>query len=193
MAPQHLRPVAEASVTRRHRAHWLVNLLLLPLAVVVLLVEDVVWAGAMAVLRAANAWTPVRRLRAWLATLSGYAALPLFMVPEVLGKVGEIWAVALLVQGHVVSSVAVYVLVRLVATLVAVFIYQACEPALLRIGWFARMVGWVHLVRQWAVGLIRPALARIRLAARIGRGRWLAQIATRRRLLRMWIRRHANR
>ena len=181
-------------MTKRHRAHRLADIVLLPLAIFVLLLEDVVWAGAMAVLRAVNAWTPVRRLRAWLATLSGYAALPLFMVPEILGKVGEIWAVALLVRGHVVSSVAVYVLVRLVATLVAVFIYQACEPALLRIGWFARMVGWVHMARAWAVGLIRPALARIRLVrmrlmGRIGRGQWLAQIGARRRLLRTWIRR----
>jgi hypothetical protein len=180
-------------VTKRHRTHWLLNLVLLPVAVLVLLLEDVVWAGAMAVLRAAIAWAPVRRTRAWLATLSGYAALPLFMVPEILGRVGEIWAVALLVEGHLASGVMVYALVRLVATLVAVFIYQACEAALLRIGWFARAVGWLHVARAWAVGLIRPALARVRLAARLGRGRWLAQVAARRRLLRIWVRRRANR
>ena len=185
-------------MTERRRTQWLLNLVLLPVAVIVVLLEDVVWAGAMAMLRAANAWAPVRRLRTWLATLSGYAALPLFMVPEVFGRVGELWAVALLVQGHVTSGVTVYVLVRLVATLVAVFIYQACEAALLRIGWFARMVGWVHVARAWAVGLIRPALVRVqlvrmRLLGQAGRGRLLAHITARRHLLRSWIRRHANR
>jgi hypothetical protein len=92
----------------------------------------------------------------------------------------------------VVSGVAVYALVRLVATLVAVFIYQACERALMGIAWFARAVGWVRLARAWAVELIRPPLARARLALRIGRGRWSARLAATRRLLRQWVRRRAG-
>jgi hypothetical protein len=174
---------------RRRRTHWLLNLVLLPVAILVVLVEDVVWAGARAALRAADGLAPVRRARAWLTTLSGYAALPLFLVPELLGRVGEIWAVALLVEGHVVSGVTVYALVRLVATLVAVFIYQTCERALLQIGWFAHAVGWVRSARNWAVGIIRPAMARARLALRIGRSRSSTRLAAMHRVLQQRLRR----
>ncbi|HEY0421383.1 MAG TPA: hypothetical protein VGC80_17845 [Acetobacteraceae bacterium] len=145
----------------KHLLGRLLDMLLLPVALLVVLLEDVVWAGLRALLRRVTAWPPLAALQAWLGTLSGYAALPLFLVPEIFGRVGEIWAVALLVGGHVKSAVLVYGLVRLVATLLAVFIYHACEPALLRIHWFAVAVGWVRWVRDWAMALLAPLRARI--------------------------------
>lgn len=156
----------------------LTNLLLLPLALLMVVLEDVVWAGALAVLRALRRAPPVRALDAKLRTLSGYAALPLFLVPEAVGLAGKLWAIALLAHGHPLAALEAYVAIRLVSTLIAVFIYQACEPALLRIAWFARAVGWVHAARDWAMALLRPALAWGRALLNRGRGRlalrWLA-------------------
>ncbi len=156
----------------------LLNLLLLPFALLMVVLEDVVWAGAVAVLRAVRLAAPVRALEAWLGTLSGYAALPLFLIPELVGVAGKLWAIALLAGGHPLAALEAYVLIRLVCTLIAVFIYQACSPALLRLGWFARAVGWVHVARDWAMALLRPALAWGRTLIRRGRGRlalrWLA-------------------
>ena len=168
-----------------HPSRRLINLLLLPLALLLVVLEDVIWAGALAVLRGLRRASPVRALEAWLRTLSGYAALPMFLVPEILGKVGELWAFALLASGHPVAGVETYVLIRLVGTLIAVFIYQACEPALLQIAWFARAVGWVHAVRDWAVSLVRPALARMRALLRLGRGRLTLRLLALRRRLRI--------
>ena len=39
----------------------------------------------------------------------------------------------------------------------AVFVYQSCEVALLRIGWFATLVSWTRAVRDWSLAMIRPA------------------------------------
>ena len=156
----------------------LMNLLLLPLALLMVVLEDVVWAGALFLLRAVRAARPVRAVETWLGTLSGYAALPLFLVPEAVGFAGKIWAIGLVASGHPVAGLEAYVVIRLGSTLLAVFVYQACAPALLRIGWFAWLVGWVHAARDWAVGLVRPALAVVRALLRLGRGRlalrWLA-------------------
>ena len=156
----------------------LMNLVLLPLALLVVVLEDVVWAGAVAVLRALRRAPPVLAMEARLRRLSGYAALPLFLVPEAVGFAGKLWAIALLAHGHPLAALEAYVLIRLASTLVAVFIYQACEHALLRIGWFARAVAWVRAARGWAMSLLRPALAWARALLHRGRGRlalrWLA-------------------
>lgn len=144
------------------RRRALLDAILLPPALVVVVLEDVVWAGLRAVLRQISDLPPLRRLEARLGQLSGWAALPLFLVPEVVGRVGEIWAVALLVGGHVPSGIVVYLLVRLVSTLIAVFVYHACEAALLQLRWFAAIVAWLVRVRDWAKTLTADLRARIR-------------------------------
>ena len=139
-----------------HRFRRLLDVALLPAALVVVVFEDVVWAGAKAVLRGLSAFPPIRRLDAWLRMLPGWAALPLFLIPELLGRVGEIWALVLLADGHVVAAAAVYLWVRLLATLIAVFVYHACEAALMRFAWFAWIVRLVLGIRDWALALIAP-------------------------------------
>jgi hypothetical protein len=152
------------------------DLVLLPIALVVVVLEDVVWAGLRALLDAVAHLGPVRRLEARIAALPGWAALPLFLVPEGVGKLGEIWALALLVRGHAGAAVAVYAGVRLVATLMAVFVYRACEPTLRGYRWFAALMDALERVRLWAgrlTGELRLVLrgltgrARSRLALRL--------------------------
>jgi hypothetical protein len=150
------------------RASWrrhLLNALLLPAALVAVLLEDVIWAGARAVLRWVARLRAVRHLQARMARLPGWAALPLFVIPEGVAKVGEAWAVTLLVRRHVVSAVVVYALVRLASTLLAVFVYMACEPALLRMPWFAASVRWVLAVRDWSLAQLAPLRMRLHAAA----------------------------
>jgi hypothetical protein len=97
--------------------------------------------------------------RRTLARLSGWAALPMFLVPEAVARVGELWTAVLVFNGHIISAVVVYLLVRVLATLVAVFIWQSCAAALMRLRWFARMVGWIALARRWALGHTEPVRA----------------------------------
>ncbi len=148
----------------RQRRRWrgvLRDALLLPVALLLVLLEDVVWRGAHALVRQLAGLAAVAVLRRRLARLPGWAALPLFLVPEVAGRGGELWAAWLLYRGHPKSSVLVFVVVRLVATLIVVFIWQSCEPALMRLAWFALASVWVRTVRNWA--LARTAGLRRRL------------------------------
>jgi hypothetical protein len=164
---------------RRH----LLNALLLPAALVVVLLEDVVWAGARAILRWFARLRAARRLQALMGHLPGWAALPLFAVAEGIAKAGEVWAVALLIRGHAVSAVLVYALVRLVSTLLAVFVYMACEAALMRIAWFAALVRWVVAVRDWSLAKSRPLRARLHAAAQSAPGAAMRRFLSMRRWL----------
>lgn len=156
---------------------------LLPVALVVILVEDVVWQGSLALLSRVSRLPFMQATRRALSRLSGWAALPLFLIPEAAGKVGELWAALLLVHGHVVSAVMAYALVRLVATLIAVFIWQACSVALLRLAWFARIIGWIEMARDWALARIAPLRAVVRRLTSRGGGRIWRRVA----ILRHWI------
>ena len=100
-----------------------------------------------------------------------------------LGRVGEFWAVGLLVRGHAASAAITYVWVRLLATLAAVFVYHACEAALLRYAWFVAVLGWVRRVRDWALAMIAPWRAWLRAAAAHGRSRVTRRFAAMRRAL----------
>ena len=157
------------------RASWgrhLLNALLLPAALVVVVIEDVIWAGAKAVLRRVALLRVVQRLQTEMGRLPGWAALPLFAIPEGIAKVGEVWAVTLLVRGFAASFIVVYALLRLLSTLVAVFVYVACEVALLRIAWFAALVRWVLAVRSWSLARLQPL--RALLCAAVGHTRGAA-------------------
>jgi hypothetical protein len=151
-----------------------VDLALLPIALVVVVLEDVVWAGLRALLGTVAHLGPLRRLEAQIAALPGWAALPLFLIPEGVGKLGEFWALALLVHGQAWAAGAVYVGVRLVATLMAVFVYRACERTLLGYRWFAALMGVVEHVRHWA-GRVTGEL-RLILRGMAGRARTRAAL-----------------
>jgi hypothetical protein len=86
----------------------------------------------------------------------------MFAIPEGIAKAGEVSALTLLARGHVVSFIIAYGLLRLLSTLVAVFVYMACEAALLRIAWFAALVGWVRAVRDWSLARLQPLPAQLR-------------------------------
>lgn len=163
------------------RRRALLDAILLPTALVVVVLEDVVWAGLKLVLRQLAALPALKRLEARLGRLSGWAALPVFLVPELIGRIGEFWAVALLVGGHVAAAVWVYAGVRLVSTLIAVFVYHACEAALLRLRWFAAMVGWLARVRDWAKAQTADLRARLKVRLRGARSRAAIRFAALRR------------
>jgi len=143
---------AEAARWRRHLRHAL----LLPVALLFVLLEGLVWRSSNALLRGLDGLPALSGTRWALSRLPGWAALPMFLVPEAVARVGEVWTALLLLHGHIVSAALVYVLVRVVAALVAVFIWRACADALMRLAWFAVMVGWLTAARRWALGHTAP-------------------------------------
>jgi hypothetical protein len=127
----------------------------MPLAVVVVLGEYVLWRGARAVLRRIAQATWIERLRRSLARLPPVAAVALFLVPDTLSHLGFFVSAWLAWIGQDRLGVACYVVTKAVATLIAVWIYQACEPALLRVRWFAAAHGWLTALRLRATERLR--------------------------------------
>ncbi len=137
----------------RTRPRWLartfsrgLDLALFLPALVYVLSEHVLWAGARTLLHGLGRLAAVRAAQAWLGLLPPFAALPVFLVPELFSHASELWAAVLLARGHLLAASLAAILGKGVATVILVWIYQACEPALLRILWFARthdaVLGW---------------------------------------------------
>lgn len=140
------------------------DIVLLPPALVYVLVEHVFWAGAKRLLRQAARLGFISALQRKLARLPPAAVLPLFLVPEIFSHAGGFWATDLLVHQAWVAALLVGIFVKGSATLMTVWIYQSCEPALLSVRWFARMHGLALRGRDWVASRTRPAR---RFAARL--------------------------
>ncbi|HTI03084.1 MAG TPA: hypothetical protein VL752_19220 [Acidisoma sp.] len=132
--------------------------LLLPLALLLVLFELILQTIA----RLLRHFGPLRRLEALLATLPAWAIVPLFLIPEAMSHIGGFYAAYLLAHRKIVAATMVAVLVKGVGLVVALWIYQACRPALMTIGWFAWLHGKVGAARAWAMIRIGPPLARVR-------------------------------
>lgn len=148
------KPPKARSPVRRPR-----DLLLLPLALLLVLFELTLRTLA----RVVRHFGPLRHLEARLARLPPWAILPLFIVPEAMSHVGGFYAAYLLAHGKIVAATMVAVLVKGVGLVVALWIFQACRPALMTIRWFAWLHGKVAAARVWAMIRIGPRLARVRL------------------------------
>lgn len=149
---------------RNRYLQLLLDTLLIPIAVLIVLIEDVLWAGALALLRAMNDMAAVRAMRVHLERLPASIALPLFLVPETISHIAGAYATVLLAQGRIMSAIIVGGLVKGICTLLLVWIYQCCEETLMRVAWFARLHHWALAVRDWAFAQVGPMRARVRAA-----------------------------
>ncbi|MEJ1977590.1 MAG: hypothetical protein WDN49_17260 [Acetobacteraceae bacterium] len=118
------------------------------------------WRGGRAALRALQRWGPLQRLHARVGLLPPALALPLFLVPEAASRAGWVASVWLLLVGRAWAALALYVVTKLLAGVAALWIYHACEPALLRVRWFARWHGEVRALRRSVWAGLRAALPR---------------------------------
>jgi hypothetical protein len=147
------RPPPVGSPGRRLR-----DALLLPLALILVPIDWALREGS----RALRRWRPVRRLEALLAGWPAWAILPLFLIPEAIDHAGGFYAAYLLAHRKVLAATAVAVFVKGTGLLIALWIYQACRPALMTIRWFAWAHGKVEAARDWALDKVGPAWSRAR-------------------------------
>jgi hypothetical protein len=70
--------------------------------------------------------------------------------------------------GHYIQGGIGYVLAHLASLLIVDRIYHAAHAPLMRIGWFARLMGWLDALRQLVLGWAR-ATPLWQSAARLGR------------------------
>ena len=124
-----------------------VNSLLLILALLVVAVEFCVLHPAGALLDRLHRLPLIQFLHQRLGRLPPGVALPLFLVPEAASRAGWLASAWLLVSGAAWEALLVYVLTKLLAGIIALWVYRACEPALLRVRWFARVHGAGQRIR----------------------------------------------
>jgi hypothetical protein len=172
------------NMRRRNWGRVFRDILLLPPALLYILIEHVFWAGATALLRAASRLVSVHFLGGKLRRLRPLAVLPLFLVPEIISHIGGILATVLLVKDRLIAATLVGVLVKGMATLLTVWIYHNCAPALLSIHWFAWLHGQALRLRGWAasrtIGLRLTAASllyrnRSRITRRFSAIRWCSR------------------
>jgi hypothetical protein len=145
------KPPPVRSVWRRLR-----DAVLLPLALLLVPIDWVLREGS----RVLRRWRPLRRLESRMARLPAWAILPLFLIPEGMSHVGGFYAAYLLAHRKILAATTVAILIKGVGLIIALWIYQACRPALMTIRWFAWTHGKVEAARHWALDRIRPVWLR---------------------------------
>ena len=172
------------AVARRKWRRLAEDILLLPLALLLMFFDHVIWSGAKALLTIVSRHPTVAALRLRLQRLPPLAVVFLFLIPEVFDHLGGLWATVLLVRGQVMAAAFAVIFIKGLAALVAIWIYQSCEDSLLSVGWFRRLHDWVIRWYGWVRARTAPLRHRARGLARNGRlGRrlilWRVRLAIR--------------
>lgn len=110
---------------------------------------------------------PFRRIGAVVASLPPYGVLALLAIPFVLVEPFKVLALYLIATGLVIRGLLLLIASYFVSILTLDSLYQAGHGQLMKIGWFARLIGWIVELRDWALGWVRSTVAWKWAAARL--------------------------
>ena len=148
-------------------------------AAIWVVLEEWIWDS----LTAAMAWLGrlplVRWVEARIARLPAYWAMAVFLVPMAGLMPAKIFALWLIGTGHIKAGATVFVAAQILGTALAARLFTLTKPALLSIGWFARVYAWFCGWRDRLHAYLRSL--RIWQAAKA----WAAKV---RATLRAWVR-----
>lgn len=128
----------------------ILSALLAPPAVLLLLVEEVVWAGLKALMARLGRLPVVARVEDRIRQLPPLGAAVLFLAPGAAMlpfKLAALWAIA---KGHLIWGLLVLLAAKLTATALFARSYTLCKPTLMTVGWFVRLHDWVSRAKTWA-------------------------------------------
>jgi hypothetical protein len=128
----------------------LVNAPLVGVAVLVFLVEEVLWDCLAWLTQALGRWAPVARIEAAIRRLPPYLAILLFALPWLIILPVKLMALLLLATGHALSGVLLFVGGELFGVGFLARIYVLCHPALATLPWFLVAEGWAKASSAWA-------------------------------------------
>lgn len=103
------------------------------------------------------------------ARLPPYAALVTLSIPFVIIEPMKVVAIWWAGTGHVITGTMALLLAHALSLLVVERIFHAVYQPLMRIGWFAKLLGWLFAIRDRAIGLVK-ATAAWRAASRWAHG-----------------------
>ncbi len=149
------------------------------LLALLILFEEWGWEPLQRVLARIGRWPGLRWVEGWVRGLPPYAALALLAVPALAllpVKLAALWAIR---QGHALLGLAVILVAKLLGTALVARLFTLTQPALMRLGWFARaharwsgwkarLLVWVRASAPWRWA--RGVKAALRAAWRGARG-----------------------
>lgn len=127
--------------------------------VIYTLLDELVFPLVRPLLRWLGALQLFQRLGAFIGRLPPYVVLGLLAVPFVIIEPAKLVAVYIAATGHVVLGTVMLLIAEALSILVCERIYHAGYEPLMRIGWFARLMGWLVKLRDRAFALVRATAA----------------------------------
>ncbi len=148
------------------------GLLQVVLALLIVL-EEWGWRPLANALAQLARWKPWAALETAIARLPPYAALVVFVLPSGVLLPLKFLALMLIGKGYFLTSVALFLFAKVVATALVARLFILTQPALMSIGWFA----WAYeRVMPWKESL--AAMVRNSTVWRLGRAlKWRARRA----------------
>jgi len=109
------------------------------LAALWIFLEEWVWDAMQACMARLGKLPGVRWCEARIAGLPPYAAMVAFLIPAAILLPFKLLAFWLIARGHGLLGLQVFVIAKIVGTAFLARIFALTRPALLTIGWFARL------------------------------------------------------
>ncbi|MGL4291665.1 MAG: hypothetical protein ACRCVA_35265 [Phreatobacter sp.] len=144
------------------------------IAAIIILIETWLWERIGPQIRRVIDALPFARLKQaihdGLERLPPYATLGVFIVPALLLIPFKLAGLSLIGHGHVILGCGVFLLAKVVGVGLEAFLFEACKPKLLQIGWFVRVYDTWNRWVVWAHGYIDPVKKRLQAYTRLVRG-----------------------
>ena len=109
------------------------------LAALWIFLEEWIWDAMQACMALIGKLPGVRWCEARIAGLPPYAALVAFLIPVAILVPFKLVALWLIARGHALLGLEVFIVAKIVGTALVARIFTLSRPALLTIGWFARL------------------------------------------------------
>jgi len=143
--------IAIRSVRLAQGAGWQVLDILLA---AIILFEEWGWRPLSAALARLAEFNVVARLEMGVRSLPPWPALAVFLVPSVLFLPLKLTALWLIAGGHAVGAMLLFAFAKVAGTALYARIFQLTQPALMQLGWFARLYNWFM---PWKAAIVAHA------------------------------------
>src|ERR1700730_13021830 len=108
-------------------------------ASLVFLIEEWLWNRLKQAMALLGRLPVLRRLERWIIALPPALAAVVFLAPSTLILPIKLFAVKMIVTGHILSGAGVILVAKITATALFARVYVLTQPALMRLEWFARL------------------------------------------------------
>ncbi len=129
------------------------------LLALLILFEEWGWEPAKRAMARVMRWPPLAWVERGIARLPPYAALAVFAVPTLLLLPVKLAALWLIGHGKASLGLAVIAAAKVAGTALLARLFQLTQPALMRLGWFARWFGRWTLWKEALFTRIRASWA----------------------------------